>query len=391
MLTAAPCCTRATAARRGRCSRATSRCWSATNNAGRARAALTCAPPASRRASPARTSVFRTTAAARLAAAARGAGAAAPHGSGAPAGARAASSGWTAAELARGDDERDDLALRLREWVAGARRARGRGAVRGGVADAAAAASGCSARSAASGSSPICGTSPRRCTRPRCEGPLGLTACCAWLRGVGRRPSATPWSNAADGWTPTPPRCRSSPCTPARAWSSRSSTCRSRGTTGRAASPRPPCSTTTTAAGCATSAAAAAPDWDAHVSEHKREETGEELRLLYVALTRAQSQLVLWWAPTPTPRPRRCTGCCCTTTPTTVAPTAIDGARRTRRRCARCGARAAASDGGLAVEVGRRRAATGVVTARRRRDVPCAAAVSTAGSTSAGAAPPTPR
>ncbi|MGZ4615429.1 MAG: 3'-5' exonuclease, partial [Actinomycetes bacterium] len=39
------------------------------------------------------------------------------------------------------------------------------------------------------------------------------------------------------------------------------------------------------------------PDWKAHVQQHKREETDDELRLTYVALTRAQSHLLLWWAP----------------------------------------------------------------------------------------------
>ncbi len=40
-------------------------------------------------------------------------------------------------------------------------------------------------------------------------------------------------------------------------------------------------------------------DWDDHVRRHQAEEAGEELRELYVALTRAQSQVVAWWAPTP--------------------------------------------------------------------------------------------
>ncbi|WP_107773098.1 UvrD-helicase domain-containing protein [Nocardioides sediminis] len=35
----------------------------------------------------------------------------------------------------------------------------------------------------------------------------------------------------------------------------------------------------------------------AHVSRHRREDAGESLRLLYVALTRAQSQVVAWYAP----------------------------------------------------------------------------------------------
>jgi exodeoxyribonuclease V beta subunit len=38
--------------------------------------------------------------------------------------------------------------------------------------------------------------------------------------------------------------------------------------------------------------------WDARGARHRAEEDGEELRKLYVALTRAQSQVVAWWAPT---------------------------------------------------------------------------------------------
>ncbi|MGL5825866.1 MAG: UvrD-helicase domain-containing protein [Nocardioides sp.] len=39
------------------------------------------------------------------------------------------------------------------------------------------------------------------------------------------------------------------------------------------------------------------PDWDAHLRAAKAEDAGESLRLLYVAMTRAQSQVVAWWAP----------------------------------------------------------------------------------------------
>ena len=39
-------------------------------------------------------------------------------------------------------------------------------------------------------------------------------------------------------------------------------------------------------------------DWNDHVQRWQREEAGEWLRLLYVAITRAQSQVVCWWAPT---------------------------------------------------------------------------------------------
>jgi len=38
--------------------------------------------------------------------------------------------------------------------------------------------------------------------------------------------------------------------------------------------------------------------WPDHLARHHAEESGEELRDLYVALTRAQSQVVAWWAPT---------------------------------------------------------------------------------------------
>ena len=38
--------------------------------------------------------------------------------------------------------------------------------------------------------------------------------------------------------------------------------------------------------------------WRDHVARWEREEAGEWLRLLYVAVTRAQSQVVAWWAPT---------------------------------------------------------------------------------------------
>ena len=42
---------------------------------------------------------------------------------------------------------------------------------------------------------------------------------------------------------------------------------------------------------------ATGPQWKDSVARHKAEEAGESLRLLYVALTRAQSQVVTWWSP----------------------------------------------------------------------------------------------
>jgi exodeoxyribonuclease V beta subunit len=40
------------------------------------------------------------------------------------------------------------------------------------------------------------------------------------------------------------------------------------------------------------------PTWADSVRRHKAEDAGESLRLLYVALTRCQSQVVTWWSPT---------------------------------------------------------------------------------------------
>ncbi len=40
------------------------------------------------------------------------------------------------------------------------------------------------------------------------------------------------------------------------------------------------------------------PQWAAHLSAAQAEDDGELLRLLYVAMTRARSQVVAWWAPT---------------------------------------------------------------------------------------------
>ncbi len=40
------------------------------------------------------------------------------------------------------------------------------------------------------------------------------------------------------------------------------------------------------------------PQWAAHLSAAREEDDGELLRLLYVAMTRARSQVVAWWAPT---------------------------------------------------------------------------------------------
>ena len=41
------------------------------------------------------------------------------------------------------------------------------------------------------------------------------------------------------------------------------------------------------------------PQWSDHLAHTRLEEDGESLRLLYVAMTRARSQVVAWWAPAP--------------------------------------------------------------------------------------------
>ena len=45
------------------------------------------------------------------------------------------------------------------------------------------------------------------------------------------------------------------------------------------------------------------PEWSGNVARARDEEAGESLRLLYVALTRAQSQVVTWWAPANNAKP----------------------------------------------------------------------------------------
>ena len=55
---------------------------------------------------------------------------------------------------------------------------------------------------------------------------------------------------------------------------------------------------------------------NAHANQHLLEQRGEDLRLAYVALTRAKHQAVIWWAGTRTAATRRSRGCCSPRTPT---------------------------------------------------------------------------
>ena len=119
---------------------------------------------------------------------------------------------------------------------------------------------------------------------------LGLPALLEWFREE-RRDAARLAPSAPVVSTPTPRPCRSSPSTAARVCSTPSSTSRTSSTATR---PTPPssCSTTTRAPVASTSPARRMPTRRA-----RAEDAGEELRLTYVALTRAQSQVVTWWGP----------------------------------------------------------------------------------------------
>ena len=136
---------------------------------------------------------------------------------------------------------------------------------------------------------------------PRRRAPSGSasTALRGWLRRADRRcrRARTPRTSARAGSSPTPRPCRCSPSTAARGSSSRSSTARSCGSraTSRASPSR--CSSTIPPPG---SGARSTSGWTggpgSHVRRHRDEQRGEDLRLAYVALTRAKHQAVIWWA-----------------------------------------------------------------------------------------------
>ena len=112
---------------------------------------------------------------------------------------------------------------------------------------------------------------------------------------------------------------------------------------------------------------AGGPQWGDHLARAAAEDDGESLRLLYVAMTRARSQVVAWWAPAPRNAPRRrCSGCCSA------------AARRVRR--ARRGSRCPSEDD---VWPGWLPGGTPAVRHRRRR---CRSTWPTAGSPGAPAA-----
>ena len=92
------------------------------------------------------------------------------------------------------------------------------------------------------------------------------------------------------------------------------------------------------------------PDWNAHVQKHKQEETDDELRLTYVALTRAMSHLVLWWAPSHNTPQSPLQRLLLHDNPTVLAPLSID-VPEDGRALAAFRALAARSEGALSVAV----------------------------------------
>ncbi len=215
--------------------------------------------------------------------------------------------GWPAERLAQADDdsvEWEDVHRRLHEW-ARVLRTRGVASLLETVMRDASTGRALAAR--------VLAEADRR-AQPHRPAPHRPAAARRRLRGAARphrahrrgcapgspRPRPTPPTrSAAAGWSPTPRRCRFSPSTAARAWSSPSSTSRSCGRRATSlTSRRARCSSTTprpATSGPSTSALEGS-DFAQHREQFIREQRGEDLRLAYVALTRARHQAVVWWA-----------------------------------------------------------------------------------------------
>ena len=161
---------------------------------------------------------------------------------------------------------------------------------------------------------------------------------------------------------------------------------------GRPTAPSPSPSTTPTPATCAGSTSGCrARSTSRHQRQALLEQRGEDLRLAYVALTRARHQAVVWWAGSRyEPATPRSAGCCSRATPTAASrprgARAPSDARRRRAlrgaggRGARLRSRSSAPRRTSAAALGRRSRAAR--RARRRR-------AGAASSTAAGGARPT--
>ena len=121
-------------------------------------------------------------------------------------------------------------------------------------------------------------------------------------------PPRTWWSSAAGGWSPTPRPSRSSRSTAARAWSSPSSTCLSRGTA-TSATRTSRCCTTSTAPGCSTSVASPATGGR---SGSRDTAPRRRARICGCSTSRSPGRAARWSPGGCRRRPRpphRCTGC----------------------------------------------------------------------------------
>jgi len=90
-------------------------------------------------------------------------------------------------------------------------------------------------------------------------------------------------------------------------------------------------------------------DFAAHVGAHQREDADEELRLAYVTLTRAQSKVITWWAPTANTGTSPLHRLLAHDDPTTVAPFTLP-VPTDADALARFRVRAATSGGAMTVE-----------------------------------------
>ena len=169
---------------------------------------------------------------------------------------------------------------------------------------------GCSAWRTGSGGSPTSGTSGRPCTPPPSTRTSARRRWSSGCATASTRPRRTWGSNAAGGSTPTPRPCRSSPCTAARAWSSRWCTCRSGGTATCPASRTSPSCTTTPAHECWTSAGRAGRAGRSTAPATRPRRRGKTCGC---CTWRSPGRAARSWpggCRRRRRRPRRCTGCC---------------------------------------------------------------------------------
>ena len=209
--------------------------------------------------------------------------------------------GWPAEQVATADDAAwEDVYDRVHRWVRAAAPPRRRRAARVDHPQRGPARPACSARPNGERTLTDLRHIGQLLHGEAVAGGLGVTALASWLRrrivrGPTGRRQRGPQPAAGVGQRGGAGADRS---TAARASSSRSCTARTCGTRDGSTARTRPCSTTRrTATGeRSTSVARTGPDFSTNRQRYVDEERGEELRLAYVALTRARHQAVVWWA-----------------------------------------------------------------------------------------------